>query len=252
MPDLVNYEKLSITCFDASPRSIENVFKNIPILNYEQERELLEQLHVQGDLSAAHKLVYHNARYVAHVTVKYDGYGFPFNDIFQNGIIGLMKAIKNFDLKQTVRLFSYATHYIESEIKEYIVNNWGIVKITSSKKNKKLFFNIRKYMKNNDGMSNDELEIAHNELGIDKETITDFITRLPHDVSIHAPKHTNEDGGDVFYEDILTDGVTLEDQIIMDERREMASRAYEAMSTFTEREQDILMCRFGETQDTYT
>ena len=115
----------------------------IPVLGAEQERELAEKLKYQGDLEAARQLILHNLRFVVKVARGYNGYGLPLGDLVQEGNVGLMKAVKRFDPDMNVRLISFAVHWIRAEIHEFILRNWKIVKVATTKAQRKLFFNLR-------------------------------------------------------------------------------------------------------------
>lgn len=116
----------------------------IPMLSAEEERELAERLQEQDDLEAARQLIMSHLRFVVHVARSYSGYGLPQADLIQEGNIGLMKAVRRFDPTVGVRLVSFAVHWIKAEIHEYVLKNWRLVKIATTKAQRKLFFNLRK------------------------------------------------------------------------------------------------------------
>ena len=120
---------------------------SIPVLSAEEERELAERLQQDGDLEAARQLVMSHLRFVVHVAKSYAGYGLPQADLVQEGNIGLMKAVKRFDPTVGVRLVSFAVHWIKAEIHEYVLRNWRMVKVATTKAQRKLFFNLRKSKK---------------------------------------------------------------------------------------------------------
>ena len=119
----------------------------IPMLKVEQEQELAKRLQEEGDLSAAKQLIMSHLRFVAHIAKSYSGYGLPQADLIQEGNIGLMKAVKRFDPTVGVRLVSFAVHWIKAEIHEFVLKNWRIVKVATTKAQRKLFFNLRKNKK---------------------------------------------------------------------------------------------------------
>lgn len=121
---------------------------SIPMLTAEKERALAEQLQNDGDLEAARQLVMSHLRFVVHIARTYSGYGLPQADLIQEGNIGLMKAVKRFDPTVGVRLVSFAVHWIKAEIHEYVLRNWRMVKVATTKAQRKLFFNLRKTKKN--------------------------------------------------------------------------------------------------------
>src|SRR5579872_1116503 len=120
----------------------------IPVLSREQERELAERFRRRNDLEAARELVLSHLRFVVHIARGYSGYGLPIGDLIQEGNVGLMKAVKRFDPGVNVRLVSFAVHWIRAEIHEYVLRNWRLVKIATTKAQRKLFFNLRRMKKN--------------------------------------------------------------------------------------------------------
>ena len=119
----------------------------IPVLTREEERDLAEGFRSRGDLDAARQLVLSHLRFVVHIARGYSGYGLPVGDLIQEGNVGLMKAVKRFDPAQNVRLVSFAVHWIRAEIHEYVLRNWRLVKIATTKAQRKLFFNLRRMKK---------------------------------------------------------------------------------------------------------
>jgi len=115
-----------------------------PMLTAEEERELAEKLHYEGSLEAAKRLILSHLRFVVHIARNYSGYGLPQADLIQEGNIGLMKAVRRFNPEVGVRLVSFAVHWIKAEIHEYVLRNWRIVKVATTKAQRKLFFNLRK------------------------------------------------------------------------------------------------------------
>jgi RNA polymerase sigma-32 factor len=140
------HETSSAALTPGSSQSFEHYLRSIqqaPLLNAEQEWELARRLHEEDDLEAAQKLVFSNLRYVVHVARGYLGYGLPLPDLVQEGNIGLMKAVKRFDPAHRVRLMTFATHWVKAEINEYVIKNWQIVKMATTKAQRKLFFKLR-------------------------------------------------------------------------------------------------------------
>jgi len=154
---------LSVGTFDA----YLNVVRQMPKLTVEQERELALRFRNDGDLEAARELVMTNLRFVVHVARGYSGYGLSMPDIIQEGNIGLMKAVKRFDPDVGVRLVSFAIHWIKAEIHEYVIKNWGIVKVATTKAQRKLFFNLRKSKQDLGWLSNDEAVAIAKDLDVD-------------------------------------------------------------------------------------
>lgn len=138
-----------------------------PMLTADEERELAERLHYKGEIEAAKGLILSHLRFVVHVARGYSGYGLPMADLVQEGNIGLMKAVKRFNPEVGVRLVSFAVHWIKAEIHEYVLRNWRIVKIATTKAQRKLFFNLRKSKKRLGWFNNGEVETVARELGVE-------------------------------------------------------------------------------------
>ena len=151
---------------------------SLPVLSPEEERELALRLRDEGDVEAARKLVLHNLRFVIHVARGYSGYGLPLADLIQEGSIGLMKAVKRFDPEVGVRLVSFAVHWIRAEIHEYVLRNWRIVKMATTKAQRKLFFNLRKAKKRLGWMNEDEVNAVAEDLGVTAREVRDMESRL--------------------------------------------------------------------------
>ena len=150
----------------------------IPVLSREDERALAERFRSQGDLQAARELVLSHLRFVVHIARGYSGYGLPIGDLIQEGNVGLMKAVKRFDPSLNVRLVSFAVHWIRAEIHEYVLRNWRLVKIATTKAQRKLFFNLRRLKKNLSWLSAEEtLAVAH-DLGVSPGEVTEMEKRL--------------------------------------------------------------------------
>ncbi len=181
---------LSVGTFDA----YLNLVRQMPRLSAEQERELTIQFRDHGDLEAARELVMTNLRFVVHVARGYSGYGLSMPDIIQEGNVGLMKAVKRFDPDMGVRLVSFAVHWIKAEIHEYVIKNWGIVKVATTKAQRKLFFNLRKSKKNLGWLSNDEAQAIADDLNVDLSDIYEMEMRLGgRDTSFDMPMDESAD-----------------------------------------------------------
>lgn len=181
---------LSAGTFDA----YMNLVRQMPRLTSDQERDLALKLRDNGDLEAARQLVMANLRFVVHVARGYSGYGLSMPDIIQEGNIGLMKAVKRFDPDVGVRLVSFAVHWIKAEIHEYVIKNWGIVKVATTKAQRKLFFNLRK-LKNGVGwLSRDEANAIAKDLNVELSTVYEMEQRLgSRDVSFDLPTDESEE-----------------------------------------------------------
>ncbi len=170
----------------------------VPRLEAEDERALAVRFRENGDLEAARQLIMSNLRFVAHVARGYMGYGLPLPDLIQEGNIGLMKAVKRFDPEMGVRLVSFAVHWIKAEIHEYIIQNWRIVKIATTKPQRKLFFNLRKHKTHLGWLTPEEANTVADELGVDLQCVYEMEGRLSsQDVAFDAPEEADEGERDI-------------------------------------------------------
>ncbi len=150
----------------------------IPVLSREEERALAVRFRSNGDLDAARQLVLSHLRFVVHIARGYSGYGLPVGDLIQEGNVGLMKAVKRFDPTLNVRLVSFAVHWIRAEIHEYVLRNWRLVKIATTKAQRKLFFNLRRLKKNLTWLSAEETAAVARDLGVAPGEVTEMEQRL--------------------------------------------------------------------------
>ncbi|HTT44269.1 MAG TPA: RNA polymerase sigma factor RpoH [Steroidobacteraceae bacterium] len=166
----------------------------IAVLSREQERELAERFRNQGDLDAARQLVLAHLRFVVHIARGYSGYGLPVGDLIQEGNVGLMKAVKRFDPTLNVRLVSFAVHWIRAEIHEYVLRNWRLVKIATTKAQRKLFFNLRRLKKNLAWLSAEETAAVARDLGVSEGEVTEMEKRLSaRDLSFDPTPESDEE-----------------------------------------------------------
>jgi len=156
----------------------------VPMLSTEEEQELVQRLRLRNDLEAAQRLIVAHLRFVVHVARGYIGYGLPLADLIQEGNVGLMKAVKRFDPAHGVRLVSFAVHWIRAEIHEFILRNWRIVKVATTKAQRKLFFKLRGSKKRLGWMNGEEVDAIARDLGVNADTVMEMELRLSgHDVS---------------------------------------------------------------------
>ena len=151
---------------------------SIPLLSVEQERELAGRLYYEQDLEAARQMVLAHLRFVVHIARSYSGYGLAQADLIQEGNVGLMKAVKRFNPEMGVRLVSFAVHWIRAEIHEFILRNWRIVKVATTKSQRKLFFNLRSQKKRLAWLSNDEVSAVAESLGVEPREVREMESRL--------------------------------------------------------------------------
>jgi len=167
---------------------------DLPVLDFEEEQHLARRLRDENDLQAAQQLILSQLRFVVHIARGYQGYGLPMADLVQEGNIGLMKAVKRFDPDVGVRLISFAVHWIRAEIHEYVIRNWRIVKVASTKAQRKLFFKLRSSKKRLGWFSNDEVKAVADDLGVEPKTVLEMESRLAgQDTSFDAPVDADED-----------------------------------------------------------
>ncbi|MDN2482328.1 RNA polymerase sigma factor RpoH [Vibrio astriarenae] len=168
---------MAVVTQDSLDSYIQSV-NSYPMLTADEEREFAERLHYKGEIDAAKGLILSHLRFVVHVARGYSGYGLPMADLVQEGNIGLMKAVKRFNPEVGVRLVSFAVHWIKAEIHEYVLRNWRIVKIATTKAQRKLFFNLRKSKKRLGWFNNGEVETVARELGVEPSEVREMESRL--------------------------------------------------------------------------
>lgn len=165
----------------------------VPILSLDEEKALGEALYYQDDLDSARRLVMAHLRFVVHIARSYNGYGLPLGDLIQEGNVGLMKAVRRFNPEKGVRLVSFAVHWIKAEIHEFILRNWRIVKIATTKSQRKLFFNLRSAKKQLQWLSADEAKAVAEDLGVEVKDVLEMEMRLSaHDSAFDAPDDDDE------------------------------------------------------------
>ena len=231
---------LSIT---NTARDLE-VQKYPPILSPEQEYELAIELYENGNLSAAKKLVLAHMRFVAFIAHGYKGYGLEQADLIQEGTIGLMKAVKRFNPHKKVRLSSFAVYWIRAEIHEYIFKNWKIVKIATTKAQRKLFFKLRQAKSHiYQSLTSDQAEEIATNLGVRKKDVIEMESRLQlSDVAFEV----NDDEDTYTPEQYLSDPGDTPEQLLLNDnsQRDQNNKLYQALSTLDERSIDILRSRY--------
>jgi RNA polymerase sigma-32 factor len=166
----------------------------IPVLTLEEEQDLARRYRDEGDLEAARRMVLAHLRFVVHVAKGYTGYGLPLGDLVQEGNIGLMKAVKRFDPEHGVRLVSFAVHWIRAEMHEFILRNWRIVKVATTKAQRKLFFNLRKSKKRLGWLNYEEVHAVARDLGVKPEVVLEMESRLSgQDIGFDLPPNADDE-----------------------------------------------------------
>jgi len=225
-----------------------NSIQNIAILSPEEERKLAEDLYYREDLEAARQLVMAHLRFVVHIARGYSGYGLPQADLIQEGNVGLMKAVRKFNPEVGVRLISFAVHWIKSEIHEYVLKNWKIVKVATTKAQRKLFFNLRNKKKDITWLSEDDVKMISNELHVKEDTVREMEQRMSsHDVSFDPYSADDSEEGNTYSPaDYLTNEDSDPMEIVEKEdfARDQINQLQSAISDLDERSQLILKERW--------
>lgn len=217
------------------------------LLSREREQLLGHRLVDNGDLDAARELVLSHLRFVVHIAKSYNGYGLGLSDLIQEGNVGLMKAVKRFDPTKGVRLVSFAVHWIKAEIHEYILRNWRIVKVATTKAQRKLFFNLRGKKKHLAWLSNDEANAIANDLGVAVKDVRQMEGRLSsYDLGFDAPLDADEENASqapaYYLEDQSSDPAQHNESAEWAEQQ--SDSLQRALSSLDERSRDILQARW--------
>ena len=224
-----------------------NTVNSIPLLTPEQERELAESLYYEQDLGAARQMVLAHLRFVVHIARSYSGYGLAQADLIQEGNVGLMKAVKRFNPEMGVRLVSFAVHWIKAEIHEFILRNWRIVKVATTKAQRKLFFNLRSQKKRLAWLNNDEVHRVAESLGVEPREVREMESRLTgHDMAFDPAAEADDDSAFQSPANYLEDhrydpARQLEDADWTDNSN---TNLHEALEVLDDRSRDILYQRW--------
>ncbi|MBA58812.1 MAG: RNA polymerase sigma factor RpoH [Gammaproteobacteria bacterium] len=225
-----------------SPEAYIRAVSQIPLLSADSERSLARDFCEKGDLDAARQLVMANLRFVVYVAKSYSGYGLSESDLIQEGNLGLMKAIKRFDPEYGVRLVSYAVHWIKAEIHEYILKNWRIVKIATTKSQRKLFFNLRRVKKNLDSLTESEILKVAKDFNVSPTEVKNMEGRLSNKDEVFEAQGEQLLSPAGFLSDSSNDPAT----IIENNDHEIAQREKlaKAFSALEERSREIIRRRW--------
>jgi RNA polymerase sigma-32 factor len=228
--------------------SYTNLVHKTPVLSAEEEYELATRLQQDGDLEAAQRLVLSHLRFVARIAKGYSGYGLPVADLIQEGNIGLMKAVKRFDPEKGVRLVSFAVHWIRAEIHEYVIRNWRIVKIATTKAQRKLFFNLRSAKKRLGWLNQEEVEAVAEDLGVTPNNVLDMERRLAQpDTSFDLPSDVDDEDNNFSPSAYLT-GPDNADPSLLLEHDDFSAHQHQKLSSaladLDDRSRDILSQRW--------
>lgn len=239
---------LSLPALSNNATSLENYIHTVnsyPILTPEEETQLATRLRNSNDVEAAGRLVMSHLRVVVSIARKYIGYGLPQADLIQEGNIGLMKAVKRFDPERGVRLVSFAMHWIKAEMHEYILRNWRMVKIATTKGQRKLFFNLRSLKSGSNSLTPDEADEMAKTLGVKREEVLEMETRFNgQDITLEPLGEDGEEGyGPLAY---LTDTEAEPSQILAREQNERLSSTglVQALDSLDARSRHIVESRW--------
>jgi len=239
--------QLSLATPGQNLESYISAVHTVPVLTLEQERSLAERLFYEQDLEAARQLVMAHLRFVVHIARSYSGYGLPQADLIQEGNVGLMKAVKRFDPTVGVRLVSFAVHWIKAEIHEYVLKNWRIVKVATTKAQRKLFFNLRGAKKHLGLLTNQEAEAVANDLGVAVREVREMESRLFAVDHAFDPSPSQQDderaNAPVYYlEDNSSDPADLYERVTSEANE--SAQLNTALGDLDDRSRDILMRRW--------
>ena len=241
-----NMHALALRVPQGSIESYLQAVSRIDMLTADEEQELATRLQQEGDLEAARKLIMSHLRFVVHIAKSYSGYGLPQADLVQEGNIGLMKAVKRFDPSVGVRLVSFAVHWIKAEIHEFVLRNWRIVKVATTKAQRKLFFNLRKSKKRLGWLTHEEVQTVARELGVSTKDVLQMEARMgSQDQSFDLSDDDDESASfaPVQYLEDKSEGV--ESTVISNDfDKDASARLYSALKTLDERSQHIIQTRW--------
>jgi len=240
-------QEMDIASPGGNLESYINSIHNIGILSPEQERKLAEDLYYNDDLDAARKLVMAHLRFVVYIAKTYSGYGLSEADLIQEGNIGLMKAVRRFNPEVGVRLISFAVHWIKAEIHEYVLRNWKIVKIATTKAQRKLFFNLRSKKKNLGWLTEEEIKSNSKDLGVKPAEVREMEKRLSGlDMSFDPLEGDESDDANYAPAQYLEDSSANPSEIIEkeDDSALNTTQLYEALKQLDDRSRDIIYDRW--------
>lgn len=243
---------LTLPAMGGSIESYIQSANSFPILSQEEETSLARRLWRDGDIEAAQQLILSHLRFVVAIARGYKGYGLPQADLIQEGNIGLMKAVKRFDPERGVRLVSFAVHWIKAEIHEFIMRNWRLVKIATTKQQRKLFFNLRSMKQGLDTMNPQEVDAMAAELGVKSEEVVEMEKRFNgSDISLE-PMSDEEEGtfSPISY---LTDGTEPSKILESEQNRHLREKSLQqSLDCLDDRSRHIIEARWLREKDSAT
>ena len=239
--ETINYNNSALPSCTGSIDTYINHVMSIPVLSTAEEVALAKNLNNENDLGAAKKLIMHNLRYVVYIAKSYSGYGLNLSDLIQEGNIGLMKAVKKYDPEKNLKLITFAIYSIKSEIHEFVIKNWKIVKIATTKAQRKLFFNLRSKKSNLSNLSSNEASLIAQDLGVGIQDVIEMEKRINNsDLAIEDKDEEN-----------FTPSVYLKsnepqpDEILeINEKNLLANKLHNVIKNLDERSKDIIQSRW--------
>ncbi len=242
-----NTQLAPIPAMTGSLESYVSAVNQIPILSKEEERELGGKVFDENDLDAAHRLVTSHLRFVVYVARSYAGYGLPVGDLIQEGNIGLMKAVKRYDPAHKVRLVSFAVHWIRAEIHEYILKNWRILKVATTKAHRKLFFNLRKNKKRLGWLRGPEIKKIAEDLNVKPEVVVEMESRLHgQDICFDLPVDESDEDNSFSPQAWLTNAAPSPETVLEKETESAQSHdlLFKGLDKLDDRSLDIIESRW--------
>ena len=220
---------------------------SIPVLTREEELELTQEFYETEDVKVAHKLVISHLRFVVHIAKSYAGYGLPLADVIQEGNVGLLKAVKKFDPEKGVRLVSFAVHWIRAEIHEFILKNWRIVKIATTKAQRKLFFNLRSKKKNTGWLTDEEAKKIAKDLDVSVKEVMHMENRLNSNDAAFDLSSDDEDDEKAFSPSQYIEDNSFSPELIAEQdnyEKVNHGALFKGISNLDKRSQDIIRTRW--------
>jgi RNA polymerase sigma-32 factor len=237
----LNFNNNTLPSCTGSIDTYINHVMNIPILTTEEEVNLAKNLNSSNDLKSAKKLIMHNLRYVVYIAKSYSGYGLNLSDLIQEGNIGLMKAVKKYDPEKNLKLITFAMYSIKSEIHEFVIKNWKIVKVATTKAQRKLFFNLRSKKSSLSNLTNKEAALIADDLGVPVKDVIEMEKRMHNnDLAIE------EKDDDNFTPSVYLKSNELEPDKVLEnnEKKLLEDKLHKVIKNLDERSRDIIISRW--------
>ncbi|MFL2549078.1 MAG: RNA polymerase sigma factor RpoH [Gammaproteobacteria bacterium] len=239
--EAINYNSSALPSCTGSIDTYINHVMSIPVLSTEEEVALAKNLNNENDLGAAKKLIMHNLRYVVYIAKSYSGYGLNLSDLIQEGNIGLMKAVKKYDPKKNLKLITFAIYSIKSEIHEFVIKNWKIVKIATTKAQRKLFFNLRSKKSSLSNLSSNEALLIAQDLGVGVQDVIEMEKRISN-TDLAIEDKDEEHFTPSLY---LKSNEPQPDEILeLNEKKVLANKLHAVIQNLDERGKDIIQSRW--------